>query len=191
MPGYNRRETSTISTDRNFTNIEHNLVDGRKAVIKAADTTEIPTIEEMIRHSAINADGFAVDEFDEDGSFNHRLLHKPKAIVLKDSSSKILGAAVYGFSKLSRVPGSIFGSYFLVEKEKRRMGIGTLLLNTVTSIAKEVQCSTLVFDVYIDNHHAITWLNKYGFICTGSLSNSGYMVGKGFTDTLLFYKLIV
>ena len=149
---------------------------------------DMNTIEHMIRGCAAEADGFGIDEFKPDGHFNHRLMHEPKVLLARDMDGNFLGAAIYGFSNLSRVPGSIFGAYFIVKKEARRKGVATLLLDAVCDISQEMHCDTLVFDVYINNQPAIQWLYKSGFYCTGSLRHCGYVKGLGFTDCLLFHR---
>ncbi len=160
----------------------------KNITLKEPDIKEIDAVEHLIRNCAAQGEGFGIDEFKSDGHFNHRLMHEAKVLLAMDPEKNILGTAIYGFSSLSRVPGSIFSAYFIVKKEHRRKGIGSLLLNAVCDISERMSCDTLVFDVYINNHGAITWLNKAGFYCTGSLRHCGYIKGLGFTDCLLFHR---
>ncbi len=160
----------------------------KNIILKAPEIQDMDSVEHLIRDCAAQAEGFGIDEFKPDGHFNHRLMHEPKVLLAKDTADNFLGAAIYGFSNLSRVPGSIFGAYFIVKKEHRQKGIGTLLLNAVCDISELMGCDTLVFDVYINNHSAITWLYKAGFYCTGSLRHCGYVKGHGFTDCLVFHR---
>ncbi len=129
--------------------------------LREPDIKDIDAVEHMIRNCAAEADGFGIDEFKPDGHFNHRLMHEPKVLIAVDTENNILGAVLYGYSNLSRVPGSIYSAYFIVKKEQKRKGIGTLLLNAVCDVSENIGCDTLVFDVYINNQTAITWLTLF------------------------------
>ncbi len=174
----------TMVSDKTTRKMQEKHIFLKEPTLKA----DMDFVEHMIRQCAERAEGFGIDEFKPDGHFLHRLLYEPKVLLAVDNNDRILGASIYGYSNLSRVPGSIFGSYFIVKKEHRRKGIRTLLLKAVCDISTEIQCDTLVFDVYINNHGAITWLNKAGFYCTGSLRHCGYINGQGFTDCLLLHR---
>ncbi len=142
----------------------------------------------MIRGFASEGRGFGVDEFKPDGHFLHRLLHQPKVLLVTNHSNDLLGAVIYGYSNVQKVHGQILGSYVIVKKEHQRNGIGSLLLNSVSDIAINMKCNSLLFDVYVNNHAAITWLYKSGFYCTGSLRHCGYVKNEGFLDCLLFHR---
>ncbi len=157
-------------------------------ILTEPDMADIDAVEHLIRDNAAQAQGFGIDEFKPDGHFNHRLIHDPKVLLVKDTAGNFLGATIYGYSNLSRIPGSIFSAYFTVKKEHQRKGIATLLLNAVSDISDSIGCDTLVFDVYMNNYSAMGLLYKAGFYCIGSLRYCGYVKGKGFTDCLLFHR---
>ncbi len=191
IPEYDSKVKSTMQagdksmvSEKTITEMHEKQILLKEPTLKA----DMDAVEHMIRQCAERGEGFAIDEFKPDGHYLHRLLYEPRVLLVVDNNQRILGASIYGYSNLSRVPGSIFGAYFIVEKEHRRRGIGTLLLKAVCDISTEMQCDTLVFDVFINNHGAITWLNKAGFHCTGSLRHCGYMKGQGFTDCLLLHR---
>ena len=48
----------------------------------------------------------------------------------------------------------------------------------------------MFFDVYNNNHVAMEWLTKQGFLATGCTPHCGYLVTKGFTHSLLLTKKI-
>ncbi len=157
--------------------------------LKEPNTTEdINNIEHLIRVCATEADGFGIDEFKPDGHFNHRLMHEAMVLLVLDMEDNLLGAVIYGSSKLSRVRNALFTAYFIIKKEARRRGIASLLLAAVADISATMYCDTLLFDVYITNHVGIKWLCKNGFHCTGSIPQCGYVKGQGFTDCFLFQK---
>ena len=160
-----------------------------KITIKGATTMEVKEVENLIWRCAQNGDGFNFDEFcPNNGHFLHKFLHKPKVVIATDDHGSIKGAAIYGLSTLTRIPGSLYSAYFAVKRTDRRKGIATALLDIVCEMSRKQQCNMLLFDVFVNNHVAVNWLHKQGFIGTGSIPKCGYIANNGFTDSLLMYK---
>ena len=62
------------------------------------------------------------------------------------------------------VPGQrIYVSHLVVKKEKRRKGIGKLLVNHVIEKAKEAGYSEMTIGVDLDNYAALKLYSDYGF----------------------------
>ena len=165
--------------------------DNQQLCVRGANNVEAERVEELIRQCAESGDGFNIDEFcPEDGHFLHKFIHQPRVIVATDIQDEIRGAAIFGFSELSRFPGSLFGAYFVVREGDRRKGIGGELLKTVEEFCQQENCDTLFFDVFTNNHAGILFLKKYQFLVTGCIPQCGYVVNHGFTDSLLMFKRI-
>ncbi len=157
--------------------------------IKGATQSEAQEVENLIFASAQKGDGFNRDEFcPKNGHFLHTFLQDPKTLVAVDKNGAVRGAAVCGFSTLARTAKSLFGAYFVVKGSDRRQGIGSGLLEAVTELCKKENCGMLLFDVFHNNNVALQFLKKHGFLTTGSLPHSGYVVNNGFTDSLLLCK---
>ena len=143
----------------------------------------------MIWSAAKDGDGFCLDEFcPKDGNFLHKFILDPKVLVAIDHQGDIKGAAVCGFSSLTRVPGCLYAAYFFVTKDERRKGIATALLNSVCNISQTNHCDMLFLDVLSNNQPAMEWLYKQGFVTTGSIPHSGFVLNRGLTSVLLMYK---
>ncbi len=164
--------------------------DNQELCVRGARDEEVDKVEQIVRQCAESGDGFNIDEFCPDnGHFLHKFIHQPKTVVVVDQSeSEIKAAGIFGFSEVSRLPGSLYTAYFIVKKEDRRKGIGTQLLRTVEQVAKKEKCDTLLIDVFINNQAGISFLKKHLFLVTGCIPHCGFIVNHGFTDSLLMYK---
>ena len=114
------------------------LKDGRNLVFKGASREEILRVESMVRNCAMKGDGFNLDEFcPNNGRFLHKFIFKPTVVIATDSFGDIKGAAICGFSTLSRVPGSLYAAYFIVKETERRKGIASKLMQIATEICQK------------------------------------------------------
>ena len=140
------------------------MVKNKESVIlKGATRNEVLEVEQMVRNCAKIVDGFSVVEFcPNDGHFLHKFIHNPRVVIATDLHGNIQGAVFCGFSTLSRVPGSLYGAYFIVKKSERNKGIAEVLLDMVTEICKADNCDMMLFDVYSNNVIAKRWLEKCG-----------------------------
>ena len=163
--------------------------DGDILTLKGAKKEDVQIVEQMVHQCAQSGEGFGLDEFCPDnGHFIHRLIHQPKVVIATDSLGDIKGAAICGFSTLSRVTDSLYSAYFIVNKSDRRKGIATALLEMVTQLSLKENCDVILFDVYLNNQDGIAWLIKNGFMTCGSLPHCGYVTGNGYTHALTMYK---
>ena len=157
--------------------------------IRGGNQKDLEKVEQMIRQCAESGDGFNIDEFCPDtGHFLHKFIYQPRVLVAIDNQGSIRGAAIFGFSDISRLPGSLFGAYFVVNEGDRRKGIGSELLRAVEEVSKEENCDTLFFDVFLNNHVGISFLKKHHFLSTGCVPQCGYVVNHGFMGSLLMFK---
>ena len=90
--------------------------DGDILTLRGAKKDDVQIVEQMVHQCAQSGEGFGQDEFCPDnGHFIHRLIHPPNVVIVTDSLGDIKGAAICGFSKLSRVTDSLFSAYFIVK----------------------------------------------------------------------------
>ena len=136
-----------------------------RTVSKGSTRDEVLEVEQMVRDCAKIGDGFNVDEFcPNDGHYLHKFIHEPRVVIATDFHGNILGAVICGFSTLTRVPGSLYGAYFIIKKSERNKGIADALLDMVTEICKADNCDMMLFDVYSNNVVAKKWLEKTWFL---------------------------
>ena len=89
---------------------------------------------------------------------------------------------------MPRVPGKCIGGHIVVKEGYRRRGIGTELLRIIERYTDELGKDDLLHDVFVTNKHAIQWLQKEGYVVTGTITNAGVIAKKGLTDTVIMYK---
>ena len=188
-----------VKNERNITTLQpsDSLIQPRvislkgesKIRIKGADRLEVEVVENLIWAAARDGDGFCLDEFcPEDGHFLHKFILEPTVVLATDHCGNVIGAAICGISGVTRVPGSLFAAYFIVQKSFRKKGVATALLDVVYELSMQNSCDMLLFDVFSNNLPAIEWLYKQGFVTTGSVPHCGYVANRGYTSTLLMYK---
>ncbi len=145
----------------------------------------------MVRECAESGDGFNLDEFcPEHGHLLHKFIHQPRVLVATDIQGQISGAAIFGFSSLPRVVGSLYIAYFIVKPSQRRQGIATELLTVVSELAQQNGSDVLLFDVFANNSAGLNWLHSCGFQVCASLPYCGYVDHRGFSHSLLMFKVL-
>ena len=165
------------------------MKDHSEITLRGANAREIQAIENNIWTAARDGDGFCLDEFcPTNGHFLHKFILDPKVVIATDYHGNLKGSALCGFSSLTRVPGSLFSAYFIIQKSERRKGIASELLKVVCELSRKNSCDILLFDVFANNQPTMEWLFKQGFVITGSIPHCGYVANRGFTPTLLMYK---
>ena len=149
---------------------------------------EMEEVHMLYRKAAATGDGFAIDEFTEDGLLNLRTLREVVITGVFTPEGTVIGAASFGKSAVPRVPGKCIGGHIVVHGGYRRRGIGTELLRIIERYADELGKDDLLHDVFVTNKHATRWLQKEGYVVTGTIPNAGVIAKKGFTDTVIMYK---
>ena len=149
---------------------------------------EMEEIHSLYRKAAEKSDGYAIDEFTESGLFNHRLLRDVTVTGVFTPQGAVVAATMFGKSAVPRVPGKCIGGYIVVREAYRHRGIGTQLLHIIEQYAKDLNMDDLIFDVFISNQRSIQCLSKERYVITGTIPNSGVVLNKGFTDTVVMYK---
>ena len=149
---------------------------------------ELEEIHKLFRNAAANGNGYATDEFTEEGLLNQRLLREVNTVgVYAQNGGAVIAAAVFGLSAIPRVPEKSCGGYVIVKEAHQRQGLGTQLLHLIEEHAKNTKREGLIFDVFLSNKSAIQWLCKEQYLITGTIPNAG-VVKNRFTDTVLMYK---
>ena len=162
---------------------------GESLTVRPPSTVqEMEEIHMLYRKAAAAGDGYAIDEFTEDGLLNLRTLREIVITGVFTPEGPAIGAAIFGKSAVPRVPGKCIGGCVVVDEGYRRRGIGTELVRIIERYADKLGKDDLLHDVYVTNKHAIQWLQREGYVVTGTIVNAGVMVNKGFTDTVIMYK---
>ena len=163
--------------------------DGYSLTVRSPHTVhEMEEIQKLYRKAAESSDGFAIDEFTETGLINQRILRDVTVTGVFSPEGAVVAAATFGKSAIPRIPGKCIGGYIVVTQANRHRGIGTKLLHMIEKYTEDMDLDDLIFDVFVSSQHAIQWLSKEGYVITGTIPNSGVILNKGFTDTVIMYK---
>ena len=147
------------------------------------------TIEGMIRQCAQDGEGFALDEFTENGTFNSRMLWDRNTLVVKSPEGKHVAAVVFGSTSLCRSPKSgQLGVYIIVEKDFRRQNVGVNLLQYCIEHAQRLGYKAILSDVFASNDIAVNLVLRAGFHVIGTLPYCAYVKDSGYTDSLIVHK---
>lgn len=74
-----------------------------------------------------------------------------------------------------------------VDKEYRKNGIGSSLMEELITIAKEREYITLIAGIDAENEKSIAMHKNFGFVYSGTIKKAGYKF-NGWLD-LAFYQL--
>ena len=172
----------------------------RTITLKSGDTLSVrpPTtvkqledIHGLFRTSAERGEGIGLDEFTDSGLFCHRLLADVKILgVYTPGNGDLIGGCVFGKATIPRAAEKSLSGYIVITEEHRNRGIASEMLNMLERYTSEIGLEDLLFDVYVTDTIATRWLYSRGYIVTGTLPNSGFVKGPGFTDTQLWYKTL-
>ena len=150
---------------------------------------DLYTIERMIHQCAGDGEGFALDEFTENGTFNTKMLWDRNTLLAQSQEGKLVAAVVFGPTFLCRSPNSgQLGGYIIVEKGCRGQGIGTNLLLYCIGHAQRLGFKAILSDVFTTNDVAMQLILRAGFHVIGTLPYCAYLKGSGYTDSLVVYK---
>ena len=153
-----------------------------------ATPNDSPLVEEMIRDAALGGQGFAVDEFKEDGTFNRKFIRNSLAVVCKNFTGDIMAAVLFGSSGLCRTEGDQATGYIIVAPSVRGRGIGTTLLRYCLERARGLRYGSIVTDVLACNLKALGMVQKEGFLVTATLPNSALVRNYGYCDTYVVWR---
>ena len=156
-----------------------------------ADEEDMWRVEELIRDCAAHGDGFALDDFTDEGYFNRVLLHDSHVFVFKAPDGAIAAAIIFGASTLCRSrEARQVGGYMLVAKEFRCQGLGRRLIKLCIEKARLLGYVAILTDVFAINEKAIKLLRKEGFLITATLLNVAIVKDKGYCDSYLMWRRI-
>lgn len=146
-------------------------------------------IHELYQTAARNGEGYACDEFTDDGLLTHRLLREVQTLgVFRPEGGKPVGAAILGLAAIPRTPDRSVAGYLVVAPQHSGAGIGNKLLQHTEEYAQALKKDGVLFDVFANNGKAIQWLVRKGYVITGTIPNTGVFRDRGFTDAFLMYK---
>ncbi len=157
--------------------------------LREAGRDDVMTVESLIRDSALQGQGFGIDEFTEQGIFNRKLLRRTSCIVGSlHENGPVIAAVLLGPSAVCRGATQLLNFYPIVAKEYRRHGIANILLEEVELFAREVGYEGILLEVYQSDSAVLQWFSKHNYHVTASLPECGYLKGQGYTNLLLLYK---
>ena len=151
-------------------------------------------VEEMIRAAAQRGEGFALDEFDQDGLLNRKLLKQSATLVARRVSDHVLiGGSVVGPSALARArdPTNLAG-YIIVGEKFRRCGYGTEIAELCEKLAKDLGYINITSDV-LYNPEAMPGFKlalRRQYVVTGELPQCAYVKGVGLTGSFIMFKRV-
>ena len=188
-----KKENEAFSDDTRvkFENVEEFTNSHGDAIhISKATTLNDERIQSMFRRAAEKGEGFAMDEFNDHGIYECKLIQASKVLAaVKEPNMEIVGALVYGLPQLCRTPGQVVTAYIIVKDTERRKGNAQILHDYFMRMLKsQKQFNTVIIDVFKTDDYVLTWLLRHGYNVTGTIKYSGCITGSGHTDTLVLYK---
>lgn len=108
-------------------------------------------------------------------------------VIVYEEDGKVAGFATFGpFRPWPAYKYSIEHSIY-VNKDFRKKGMGTLLMEALIAMAKERGYMTLIAGIDADNEKSIAMHHNFGFVHSGTIRKAGYKFGRWLD--LAFYQL--
>ncbi|PFI97564.1 N-acetyltransferase [Bacillus cereus] len=108
-------------------------------------------------------------------------------ILVYELDNKVVGFATFGpFKAWPAYKYSVEHSVY-VDREYRKNGIGSFLMEELITIAKEREYMTLIAGIDAENEKSIAMHKNFGFVYSGTIKKAGYKF-NGWLD-LAFYQL--
>ncbi len=162
----------------------------REVIFRSATSEDVWKVEHFTRELASQGDGFALDEFTQEGYFNKKFFIDYNVGVLTEKdNTEIMAFVMFGKSNLMRSHSAKTAHlYTMVRKEYRHLGLGTTIIKSCLQLLLELGYERVMSDVFLPNFDGLTMVNKAGFTIVGSLPDCGYMAGHGLCDSILVHK---
>ena len=175
-----------------FDDTAHTFQCGESAVIGLASPDDISDVNKLLKSSADDGEGFAVDEFSDQGKLSGHTIYSAAVVVVKTSSGNLIGAVIFGPSKsVLHNPNIVrtLGGYIIIKRPYRRRGIGREFLELVSAQLQITGTySWCISDCFCCDLQALTFAQKVGFSVTGTIYFSGVFKNHGLAHTLLLYR---
>lgn len=182
------------SVHKQFSPLDETAVSGKHVRLELAGHSAILEVEEMIQQAAAKGEGFALDEFNEDGMLNRKLLrHSITLAACRISDKALIGGAVIGPSNLTReIHTSSLGGYVVIGEEFRRQGYGTDVVTICERIGQTFGYSNVTSDILYSpaGLPALQLAMSKGYTVTGQIPECAYVKDVGFTGTFVISKNI-
>ncbi|MGF9992582.1 N-acetyltransferase family protein [Bacillus mycoides] len=108
-------------------------------------------------------------------------------ILVYELDNKVVGFATFGpFRAWPAYKYSVEHSVY-VDKEYRKNGVGSSLIEELITIAKEREYMTLIAGIDAENEKSIALYQNYGFVHAGTIKKAGYKFNRWLD--LAFYQL--
>lgn len=166
------------------------LPDGKGVTITRITDHQVADIYVMIQESAVNGDGYGVDEFPTEKDFlkevhnnNGNIFH-----VCDQETGAVLAAFVILDSKYYRGQGTVADSYTVVKREERRKGIGEFCMRMIMEFARRLGYAGIYSDTFNDNIAMRKIVEQAGFQKVGFLPMSARMPDGSFKPSVIYYR---
>ena len=158
--------------------------------VQVASDADRLTVEHMIYDAAMRGSGFALDEFNTNGTYSRKMFKASSTIVVKDSSNSCIGAVICGQTSFCRSQTAPVLGFHVVLRDSSVHSLGELLFNIAIEVAKHHGYSKILTDVYVCDQDIVALAYKCGFVTTASIPKSGYIKNYGYCDANLMVYCI-
>ena len=134
----------------------------RMITIRRGEKTDLPEILALIRElaeyeKALDQVNNSVERMEEDGFDNHPVY----GFMVAEQKGKIIGTSIYYYRYSTWKGKRLYLEDLVVTESKRGLGAGKLLFEATLDIAKETNCSGMMWQVLDWNEPAINFYKKY------------------------------
>jgi RimJ/RimL family protein N-acetyltransferase len=175
--------------------MESKLKDGRNVLIREVEVTDATLLLEYFERvnleskNLLREPGEYVFTVSDERKFIRRVLQSSdEYMAVAFCDDELIGSIGFRSSHLKRIThrGSIGMS---VRKDFNGLGLGSLMMEYIMNIAKEMGKTKLELEVRIDNLSAVHLYEKYGFELEGTIK-SGFFVDEKYVDLLMMGKFL-
>ena len=157
-------------------------------------------VERMLYDAAMRGQSYGLDEFDPDGTYARRTFRSSITIVLVDKKGTCLGGMFCGSSIMSRGKDSPILSFYMIFPPQTSGGgsaggsaqdVADILYPSLRTLARHHKCYGTMTDILTTDHVALDIAYKHGMLTVGSIPDSTYLKGQGYTGSLLMHQKFI
>ncbi len=130
--------------------------------LRKGEKKDIPQVFDLIKELAIYENGLdqvvnSIEKMEEDGFGNNPIYE----FIVAEEDDKIIGTAIYYYRYSTWKGKRLWLEDLIVNESKRGSGTGKLLFDKMLAIARETQCTGMMWQVLDWNDPAINFYKKY------------------------------
>ncbi len=145
-------------------------------------------VQKLIRHQADTGQGFAVDEFNQDGHYNRNMFWKSDTICVRDTADNIVAAAIYGPSIIARSASTNLTHVHIASTNySQSPQVAGKLLSECVQHTKNLGYKGCFTDVFVNDRWTFDLFVRAGFIIMGTIPYIGITRQNGPTHGMLMY----